>query len=98
MEALSGKTVLLVTHQVDFLPAFHCCLVSPHLKMLVELSSSKAGYSLSLETVCAVKTNKRSYVMYATHGMRKSKPLSDSPKWIASPLKYNPFYRKQVYM
>uniref|UniRef100_A0A803MIJ7 ABC-type xenobiotic transporter n=1 Tax=Chenopodium quinoa TaxID=63459 RepID=A0A803MIJ7_CHEQI len=27
MEALSGKTVLLVTHQVDFLPAFHCCLL-----------------------------------------------------------------------
>mgnify|MGYP007039558456 CR=1 FL=1 len=29
MEALSGKAVLLVTHQVDFLPAFHRCLVSP---------------------------------------------------------------------
>jgi len=28
MEALSGKTVLLVTHQVDFLPAFHSILVS----------------------------------------------------------------------
>ncbi|KAL9237382.1 hypothetical protein vseg_011936 [Gypsophila vaccaria] len=27
MEALSGKTVLLVTHQVDFLPAFNCCLL-----------------------------------------------------------------------
>ncbi|KAK9663652.1 hypothetical protein RND81_14G106400 [Saponaria officinalis] len=27
MEALSGKTVLLVTHQVDFLPAFSCCLL-----------------------------------------------------------------------
>ncbi|KAL2922185.1 ABC transporter C family member 10, partial [Bienertia sinuspersici] len=27
MEALSAKTVLLVTHQVDFLPAFHCCLL-----------------------------------------------------------------------
>lgn len=27
MEALSEKTVLLVTHQVDFLPAFHCCLL-----------------------------------------------------------------------
>ncbi|KAL2922183.1 ABC transporter C family member 10 [Bienertia sinuspersici] len=27
MEALSLKTVLLVTHQVDFLPAFHCCLL-----------------------------------------------------------------------
>ncbi|KAL9237381.1 hypothetical protein vseg_011935 [Gypsophila vaccaria] len=27
MESLSGKTVLLVTHQVDFLPAFHCCLL-----------------------------------------------------------------------
>lgn len=28
MEALSGKTVLLVTHQVDFLPAFDSVLVS----------------------------------------------------------------------
>lgn len=28
MEALSGKTVLLVTHQVDFLPAFDVVLVS----------------------------------------------------------------------
>ncbi|XP_004296300.1 PREDICTED: ABC transporter C family member 10-like [Fragaria vesca subsp. vesca] len=27
MEALSGKTVLLVTHQVDFLPAFHFVLL-----------------------------------------------------------------------
>lgn len=27
LEGLSGKTVLLVTHQVDFLPAFHCCLL-----------------------------------------------------------------------
>ncbi|KAH9625392.1 hypothetical protein KSS87_011463 [Heliosperma pusillum] len=27
MEALSGKTVLLVTHQVDFLPAFNSCLL-----------------------------------------------------------------------
>ncbi|KAL3738263.1 hypothetical protein ACJRO7_019744 [Eucalyptus globulus] len=27
MEALSGKTVLLVTHQVDFLPAFHSILL-----------------------------------------------------------------------
>ena len=28
MDALSGKTVLLVTHQVDFLPAFDSVLVS----------------------------------------------------------------------
>ena len=28
MEALSGKVVLLVTHQVDFLPAFDSVLVS----------------------------------------------------------------------
>lgn len=28
MEALSEKTVLLVTHQVDFLPAFDSVLVS----------------------------------------------------------------------
>lgn len=27
MEALSGKTVILVTHQVDFLPAFDTVLV-----------------------------------------------------------------------
>lgn len=27
MEALAGKTVLLVTHQVDFLPAFDSILV-----------------------------------------------------------------------
>ncbi|XP_010671548.2 ABC transporter C family member 10 [Beta vulgaris subsp. vulgaris] len=27
MEALLEKTVLLVTHQVDFLPAFNCCLL-----------------------------------------------------------------------
>jgi len=27
MEGLSGKTVLLVTHQVDFLPAFDFVLV-----------------------------------------------------------------------
>lgn len=28
MEGLSGKTVLLVTHQVDFLPAFDSVLVN----------------------------------------------------------------------
>ena len=28
MEALADKTVLLVTHQVDFLPAINCCWVS----------------------------------------------------------------------
>lgn len=28
MGALSGKTILLVTHQVDFLPAFDLVLVS----------------------------------------------------------------------
>ena len=28
MGALSDKTVLLVTHQVDFLPVFDCILVS----------------------------------------------------------------------
>lgn len=28
MEALAGKTILLVTHQVDFLPAFDYVLVS----------------------------------------------------------------------
>ncbi|XP_074291617.1 ABC transporter C family member 10-like [Silene latifolia] len=27
IEALSEKTVILVTHQVDFLPAFQCCLL-----------------------------------------------------------------------
>ncbi|CAO2821256.1 unnamed protein product [Amaranthus hypochondriacus] len=34
MEALSGKTVVLVTHQVDFLPAFHCCLLMSDGKIL----------------------------------------------------------------
>ena len=34
MEALSGKTVLLVTHQVDFLPAFGSVLVSLYLNLL----------------------------------------------------------------
>lgn len=34
MEALSGKTVLLVTHQVDFLPAFNSILVGISLKLL----------------------------------------------------------------
>ena len=31
MEALVEKTVLLVTHQIDFLPAFQYCLVSVSL-------------------------------------------------------------------
>jgi len=31
MEGLKGKTVLLVTHQVDFLPAFDYILVSTPL-------------------------------------------------------------------
>lgn len=35
MGALSAKTVLLVTHQVDFLPAFHSILVSPHIMILL---------------------------------------------------------------
>ncbi|KAF5442209.1 hypothetical protein F2P56_034895 [Juglans regia] len=34
MEALSRKTVLLVTHQVDFLPAFHSVLVSSDLSIV----------------------------------------------------------------
>lgn len=34
MEALSGKTVLLVTHQVDFLPAFDSILVISLYKTL----------------------------------------------------------------
>jgi hypothetical protein len=36
MRALSDKTVVLVTHQVDFLPVFDCILVSlstPHPKI-----------------------------------------------------------------
>ena len=35
MEALSEKTVLLVTHQVDFLPGFHSCLVSRVFTFLI---------------------------------------------------------------
>ncbi|XP_057526172.1 ABC transporter C family member 10-like [Amaranthus tricolor] len=34
IEALSEKTVLLVTHQVDFLPAFHRCLLISDGKVL----------------------------------------------------------------
>lgn len=34
MEALSTKTVLLVTHQVDFLPAFDSVLVSECSKLV----------------------------------------------------------------
>lgn len=34
MGALSGKVVLLVTHQVDFLPAFNSILVS--IKSLIQ--------------------------------------------------------------
>ncbi|KAK2966470.1 hypothetical protein RJ640_018999 [Escallonia rubra] len=34
MEALSGRTVLLVTHQVDFLPAFDCVLLMSEGKIL----------------------------------------------------------------
>ena len=33
MEALSGKTTLLVTHQVDFLPAFDSILVGISLSV-----------------------------------------------------------------
>lgn len=47
MEALSEKTVLLVTHQVDFLPAFHCCLVSFFFKWTLQ-------HSLSLDTLYMV--------------------------------------------
>ena len=43
MEALSEKTVLLVTHQVDFLPAFDSVLVSI---LLHELSSTFFIYFL----------------------------------------------------
>ena len=35
MEALSGKTVLLVTHQVDFLPAFDSILVGISVTLLL---------------------------------------------------------------
>lgn len=37
MEALLGKTVLLVTHQVDFLPAFESVLVSTNYKAPFEI-------------------------------------------------------------
>jgi hypothetical protein len=43
MEGLKGKTVLLVTHQVDFLPAFDFVLVITnyiHLKAMIMLSLS----------------------------------------------------------
>lgn len=47
MEALSGKTVLLVTHQVDFLPAFDSVLVSILLKNSPQNSSLFPLQSLS---------------------------------------------------
>ncbi|KAL9237368.1 hypothetical protein vseg_011925 [Gypsophila vaccaria] len=50
MEALSGKTVLLVTHQVDFLPAFQCCLLMSDGQILqaghyTELLASNSEFS-----------------------------------------------------
>ncbi|KAL9237370.1 hypothetical protein vseg_011927 [Gypsophila vaccaria] len=50
MEALSGKTVLLVTHQVDFLPAFQCCLLMSDGQILqagnyTELLASNSDFS-----------------------------------------------------
>ena len=48
MEALSGKTVLLVTHQVDFLPAFDSVLVS-----LISITGyfSLKSFTLMLESI-----------------------------------------------
>ncbi|XP_074291624.1 ABC transporter C family member 10-like [Silene latifolia] len=50
MEALSAKTVLLVTHQVDFLPAFQRCLLMSDGQILraghyTELLASSAKFS-----------------------------------------------------
>ncbi|KAH9625384.1 hypothetical protein KSS87_011455 [Heliosperma pusillum] len=50
MEALSEKTVLLVTHQVDFLPAFQCCLLMSDGEILqaghyTELLASRPEFS-----------------------------------------------------
>ncbi|KAL2920613.1 ABC transporter C family member 10 [Bienertia sinuspersici] len=75
MEALSGKTVLLVTHQVDFLPAFHCCLLMSDGEVLQSgsyhelLSSSKEFLELvnahkepagsSTETMATAETSPR---------------------------------------
>ncbi|XP_057483470.1 ABC transporter C family member 10-like isoform X2 [Actinidia eriantha] len=52
MGALSGKTVLLVTHQVDFLPAFDSVLVSSDLSIMdLELS-----FKLSLAVASTMTT------------------------------------------
>ncbi|KAH9625391.1 hypothetical protein KSS87_011462, partial [Heliosperma pusillum] len=50
MEALSEKTVLLVTHQVDFIPAFQCCLLMSDGEILQaghysELLASRSEFS-----------------------------------------------------
>lgn len=47
MEALLGKTVMLVTHQVDFLPSFDSILVG--ISISVSLSSIFQLCSLTIE-------------------------------------------------
>ncbi|XP_057547950.1 ABC transporter C family member 10-like isoform X2 [Amaranthus tricolor] len=73
MEALSAKTVLLVTHQVDFLPAFHSCLMMSDGQILISgtyhelLASSQKFFDLvnahketaNRETLAEVGTIKR---------------------------------------
>jgi hypothetical protein len=44
MEGLSGKTVLLVTHQVGFLPAFDSILVGISVKLCCSLKSLSLIY------------------------------------------------------
>ncbi|KAL2922153.1 ABC transporter C family member 10 [Bienertia sinuspersici] len=67
MEALSTKTVLLVTHQVDFLPAFHCCLLMSDGKILQSGTYNELLAS-SLEFLDLVNAHK---VTAGTQGLAK---------------------------
>ncbi|XP_057547947.1 ABC transporter C family member 10-like isoform X2 [Amaranthus tricolor] len=75
MEALSGKTVVLVTHQVDFIPAFHCCLMMSDGKILKagtyhELLASSSQF---LDLVNAHQTTVGSEAHVEVSTLRKSK-------------------------
>lgn len=56
MGALSGKTVLLVTHQIDFLPTFDNVLVSTSI-MFYPLCSLKQ-FTLTLDILLAVNVRR----------------------------------------
>uniref|UniRef100_A0A2N9HDR0 ABC-type xenobiotic transporter n=1 Tax=Fagus sylvatica TaxID=28930 RepID=A0A2N9HDR0_FAGSY len=56
MGALSRKTVLLVTHQVDFLPAFDSVLVVKNFKSLVKAHHDTVGSERQAEYASSVKS------------------------------------------